>query len=58
MVHCHQGYRRAEVQAMCDRFLQAAAGVLGNESMVMAEAVYGDSHGLNGGLQGEFSQYC
>ena len=45
------GYRRADVRAMCERYLTAAAAVMSNRSAVLDPVDYGDSHGLNGAMQ-------
>jgi len=45
------GYRWDDVRDMCSSYLHAAATVFADTTVLMDHVVYGDSHGLNGGLQ-------
>lgn len=46
------GYRWDEVREMCELHLNVASVRLSNKSVLMDNLPYGDTHGLNGGLQG------
>ena len=46
------GYRWDEAREMCEHHLKAASARLNNKTVLMDRLPYGDTHGLNGGLQG------